>query len=46
VHFSPVLLYMGLDPTKGDVPEAPTQPNGKDKVSHASVPMGSTSMGL
>lgn len=46
LHFRPTVLHKGLDPERGVVPEEQTNPNGTVKASHASVPMGLTSVGL
>ncbi len=40
MHFRSIMLHKGLDPEDGVVPEAGTDPNGTEKVSHANVPMG------
>ena len=40
MHFRSTMLHKGLDPGNGVVPEARTDPNGTEKVSHANVPLG------
>ncbi len=40
MHFRSIMLHRGLDPEDVVVPEAGTDPNGTEKVSHANVPMG------
>ena len=42
VHFKSTVLHKVSDPENGAVPEAQTDPNGTEKMSHANVPMGYT----
>jgi hypothetical protein len=44
MHFRSTLLHKGLDPESRVVPESRTDPNGTEKMSHANVPMGHTSV--
>jgi hypothetical protein len=46
MHFRAILLQNGLDPEDTAVPDARSNPNGTEKMSHANVPLGFTSMGL
>jgi hypothetical protein len=46
MHFRPILLHKGLDPENAAVPEARSNPDGTEKVSHANVPLGFTSVRL
>jgi hypothetical protein len=45
MHFGPILLHKILDPENAAVPEARSNPNGTERMSHANVLLGSTSMG-
>ena len=45
MQFRPILLRKGLDHENDAVPEGRTNPNGTQKASHVSVPMGFTLMG-